>query len=199
MIAFIQGVLAEKQPARVVVETGGLGYEIFIPLSSYDRLPTVGAACRILTVDHVREDAHLLFGFATAGERDLFQMLMSVTGIGPKIALSALSGLSVREIKAAIIEGDVKRLSSINGIGRKTAERMIVELRDRLSRGEALEAVAGADPATPDDLRMRDALLALIALGFKQDEARKQIEQASRTAGGHDLSVEELVRRCLGR
>lgn len=196
MITFIEGQLEEKQPARVVLNVGGIGYEIAIPLSSYDRLPEVKAACRLLTHYHVREDAHLLFGFMTAAERDLFEMLLTISGVGPRIALSALSGLSVREIKSAVIEGDVKRLSSISGVGKKMAERIIVDLRHKLSAGEALEATAGIREGEDGDTRIRDAVLALISLGYKQADAQKMIRNMIGRVRKED-SVEDIVRQAL--
>lgn len=197
MIVFLQGVLEEKQPTHAVVNVGGVGHEVIIPLSSYDRLPKAGESCRILTYDYVREDSHQLFGFVTEAERKLFVLLMTVTGIGPKIALSALSGMTVRELKAAIAQRDVKRLSSISGIGKKTAERMIVDLRDRLEPAEAMEAVGGGAEPSESDVKLRDAILALISLGYKRAEAQ---DMASRVAARMDsgrLSVEEIVRHAL--
>jgi len=182
MITFLHGKVVEKQPTRTVLDVNGVGYEVFIPLSSFDRLPPVGESCRILTYDHVREDLHHLFGFMTESERHLFLLLMSTSGVGPKIALAALSGMSVREIKSAIVQGDVKRLSSISGIGKKLAERIVLELKDKIGEAEGLEAVAGSEPATPEDLRTRDAVMALVALGYKQDAARKMITAARRGA-----------------
>jgi Holliday junction DNA helicase RuvA len=195
MITFLEGILVEKDPTRVVVNVQGVGYEVFIPLSSYDRLPAAGAALRILTYDHVREDTHALYGFMTEEERRLFLMLMGVSGIGPRLALTALSGLSVRDLKAAVAQGDIKRLSSISGIGKKTAERMVVELRDKLTAGEALEAVAGAAAGEPD-VRLRDAILALVSLGYKQVEAQKRIREVLRDVRPK-TTVEEIVRKAL--
>lgn len=198
MITFLEGILIEKQPGRAVLNVGGVGYEVLIPLSSFERLPPEGAACKVLTYHHVREDAQELFGFATEQERRLFLMLYSVNGVGPKTALGVLGGLSVREIKTAIAEGDVKRLSSVKGLGRKTAEKIIVELKDKLSDGEVLEAVAGAEPSSPEEMRTRDAVLALISLGYKQADALKMIKDVlPRVTAG--LSVEDLVRRALAR
>jgi len=196
MITFLQGNVVEKHPTRAVVEINGVGYEVFIPLSSFDRLPAAGESCRILTYEHIREDIHQLFGFMTDPERQMFLLLMSTSGVGPKIGLAALSGMSVREIKAAIVQGDVKRLSSISGIGKKLAERIILELKDKIDEAEALAAVAGAESATPEDLRTRDAVMALIALGYKQDGARKMITDALRGAKG-EMSVEDVVRKAL--
>jgi len=174
MITFLKGILVEKQPTRMVVDVGGVGYEVFIPLSSYDRLPPVGGGVCMLTVDHVREDAHLLYGFMTEAERSLFYLLTGVSGIGPKLALGALSGLSVRDLKAAVVEGNVKRISSISGIGAKMAERIVVELKHKLTASEALEAVSGV-LEQPGGSALRDALMALVALGYKQEDARKMI------------------------
>jgi Holliday junction DNA helicase RuvA len=196
MITYLEGTIAEKQPTRLVLDVGGVGYEVFIPLCTYDRLPPAGERCKVLTHDHVREDARQLFGFMTDDERDTFRLLLGISGIGPKIALSALSGLSARELKAAVVEGDIKRLSCISGVGKRTAERMVVELRNRIKPGEALEAVAGGDAGSPDNIRLRDTVLALIALGYQQDAARKMAAQALK--GGDGLSVEDLIKRALG-
>jgi Holliday junction DNA helicase RuvA len=198
MITFLQGILVEKAPARAVLNVGGIGYEVFIPISSYDRLPPVEAEVRVLTYHHVREDAHLLFGFVTEAERNMFDRLLDVGGIGPKLALAVLSGLSVRDIKAAIVEGDSKRLSSISGIGKKTAERIVVELKDKISAGEALEATSGAEEAMSGDSRLRDTVMALIALGYKQADALKMVRAAAGQAGP-DASVEDLIRLALSR
>ena len=196
MIAFLDGVIEVRQPTHAVLNVGGVGYEVMIPLSSFDRLPREGERCRLLIHDLPREDEHLLIGFATEDERAIFRRLLAVSGVGPKTALSALSGLSPRELKAAIAQGDVKRLSSITGIGKKTAERIVIELRDRITAGEALEAVAGAVEPSPSDLRRRDAVLALVSLGYKQAEAVRMVTAAVPEAA-EDLSVEEIVRRAL--
>lgn len=198
MISFLEGTLAEKEPGRVVINVGGIGYEVWIPLSSYDRLPPDGAACKLLTVLVVREDAHDLYGFATEEERRIFRLLCTVAGVGPKTALGVLGGLSVREIKATIAEQDVRRLASVKGIGRKTAEKIIVELKDKLTEGEMLEAVSGAKAATVEDLRARDAVLALISLGYKQAEALEMVK-AALPAAGPGATVEDLVRKALSR
>lgn len=195
MITFLEGLVEDKQPARIVMNVGGVGYEVLIPLSTYDRVGKPQSTCRILIHHHVREDAQILYGFMTAAERRLFELLLTISGIGPKIALSALSGMTVREIKLAVVDNDVKRLSSISGIGRKTAERMIIELRDKLSDGEALEAVAGEGDG-PQDIRLRDSVLALIQLGYKQADARKMVQQVY-DAQPESATVEEIVRRAL--
>ena len=198
MIAFVEGTLVEKHPTRVIVNVHGVGYEVFIPLSSYDRLPPLNQDVQLLTHEHVREDDHRLFGFMTEAERRMFLLLTSISGIGPKLALCALSGMTVRELKRAIVENDVKRLSSVSGIGRKTAERIVIELRDKLDAGEALEAVSGADEPGANDARLRDAAMALIALGYKQDQAAKLVMEALRRHPGQELTVEDIIKKSLG-
>lgn len=198
MITFLQGILVEKSPARAVVNVGGVGYEVLIPLSSFDRLPPADADVKILTYHHVREDAQVLFGFVTDAERNMFDRLLDVSGIGPKLALSVLSGLSVREIKVAIVAGDSKRLSGISGIGKKTAERIVVELKDKITAGEALEATSGADESMPGDVRIRDTVMALISLGYKQVDALKMARAAAEQAGP-DAGLEDLIRRSLSK
>ena len=197
MIAFLDGRLASKQPGRAVLDVHGVGYEVAIPISTLERLPDEDAPCRLLTHLHVREDTQELFGFLTEVERELFRLLLSVSGIGPRTAMSVLSGMPARDFKAALVNGDVKRLSSISGIGKKTAERLVLELRDKIPAGEALEAAAGA-PVSPVDARQRDAILALVSLGYKQADAQKRVaDTAAKLAP--DTPVEELIRRSLGR
>lgn len=197
MITFLEGIIEEKQPTSVVLKVGGVGYEIFIPLSSYDRLPAKSESCRILTYDYVREDSHLLFGFTTQDERRMFLLLIGVSGIGPKLALSALSGLTARELTAAIVDSDVKRISSISGIGKKMAERIVVDLKDKIGKGEALEAAAGVQDSPEAATKMRDAVLALISLGYKQNAARNMVATVLKGRESGSLSVEEVIKQAL--
>lgn len=199
MITFLDGMIEDKQPTHLVLNVGGVGYEVIIPLSSYDRLPAQGERCRVLTHYHVREDAHQLFGFMTAEERRVFLLLLGVSGIGPKTSLSVLSGLSVREIKLAITSGDVKRLSSISGIGRKTAERMVVELKDKFGAGEVMEAAVSGVVAGAEEVKLRDAVLALISLGYKRPEAQDMVLRVMGDAAVAKATVEEIVRKALSR
>ena len=196
MIVFLDGVLEEKEPTRVVVAVGGVGYEAAIPLSSYDRLPGIGQRVRLLVVSVVREDAHLLFGFMTGEERAAFLLLTSVNGIGPKLGLAVLSGLSVRDFKAAVARGDVKRLSGISGIGKKTAERLILEMRDKLGKGDLMEAITGGHAPGPADAKLRDALLALISLGHKQADAQRMVKDVAGQIAP-DATLEDMLRQVL--
>ncbi|VGO14703.1 Holliday junction ATP-dependent DNA helicase RuvA [Pontiella desulfatans] len=195
MITFLEGKLDTKQLARIEMNIGGVGYEVFIPLSSYDRLPLEGEHCRILTHHHITEADQKLFGFCTEDERDMFLKLLTISGVGPKLAISALSGLPVRELKNALINGDIKRISSISGIGKKTAERIVVELRDKFDPGEQLDAFAPIEAACGDS-RMRDAALALGALGHKPDDAAKMIKGVAKKLSP-EMTVEDLIRLAL--
>lgn len=197
MITFLQGKLIETLPTQVVVEVNGVGYEALIPLSSYDKLPPPGQPVKLLTQSIVREDAHTLYGFMTAAERDLFRLLInSVSGIGPKTALNILSGMNAVTFRGAVANSDVKALSQISGVGKKTAERIVVELRDKIGAAGALEAASARHGLSPDDQKTNDATLALMALGFKQIEAYDAVRGAQ-TMLGATATVEQIVRACL--
>ncbi|HSY42372.1 MAG TPA: Holliday junction branch migration protein RuvA [Candidatus Acidoferrum sp.] len=197
MITFLHGKLIEALPTQVIVEVNGVGYEALIPLSSFDKLPPSGGEVKLLTQLIVREDAHVLYGFMSAAERDMFRLLINtVSGIGPKIALNVLSGISVTAFRGAVASGDVKSLSQISGVGKKTAERMVVELRDKVGAAGAWEAASAQRALSPDDQKINDAVLALMALGFKQIEAHDAVRSAQAMLGVK-ATVEELVRACL--
>lgn len=197
MITFLHGKLVEALPTHVVVDVNGVGYEALIPLSSYDKLPSPGQPVTLLTQLVVREDAHTLYGFMTTDERDLFRLLVNnVSGIGPKIALNILSGISVTAFRGAVAGADIKALSQISGVGKKTAERIVVELRDKIGMAGAWEAASAKRGLSADEQRLNDAVLALIALGFKQIEAHDSVRQAQAVLGAN-AGVEDLVRACL--
>jgi len=196
MITFLYGKLESALPTQAIVGVNGVGYEVFIPLSSYDKLPPVGQPIRILTHLAVREDAHVLYGFMTAAERDLFRLLVNhVSGIGPKLALSVLSGMSVTNFKAAVVNSDTAAISKISGLGKKTAERIVLELKDKLGVAAAWEAATAAHAPTPEQEQANEAVLALIALGYKQVDAHKIIRELQQR--GEAKSVEELVKLAL--
>ena len=197
MITFLQGLLSESLPTQIVVDVGGVGYQVFIPLSSYDRLPAVGSPVKVLTHLQVREDAHILYGFMSLPERDLFRLLVNnVSGIGPKIALSVLSGMSVNNFKNAVVTNDISALSKIRGVGKKTAERMVLELRDKLGVAATWEAASSEHAPGPEETAISDAVLALISLGYKQVDAHKAVKQIYKT-GGEIPKAEDLVRQAL--
>lgn len=194
MITFVEGILDEKQPTRAVVNVQGLGYEVLIPLSSYETLPGEGQSVRVLTYLQVREDAQVLFGFCTDDEREMFKLLITINGIGPKLAVSVLSGLSVNELKVALVEGNVKQLCGISGVGKKTAERMVVELRDKFGSVDQM-ALAG-ETGAPEDARLADTAAALSSLGFKPDQTAKMIVKLAKNLSS-EATVESLVRAAL--
>ena len=196
MIAFLEGKLVEKHPTEVVLEVGGIGYQVFIPASSFERLPEPGQPVRLFTYLYVREDALHLYGFINQEERTLFETMIQVSGIGPRLALAALSAMQPAELRDSIVSGDTALLTRIPGIGRKTAERMIVELRDRLSQLEFARTAPLAG-TTPEQAAARaDALAALESLGLSRAVAEKRIRQVLRRHP-HITSAEELIRLAL--
>ena len=197
MITFLDGKLIEALPTQVVVEVNGVGYEVLIPLSSFDKLPQPGHTLKLLTHLVIREDAHVLYGFMSNSERDLFRLLIStVSGIGPKLALNVLSGISVTAFRGAVANQDIKVLSQISGLGKKTAERIVVELKDKVGAAGAWEASSAQRALSPEDQKLNDAVLALMALGFKQIEAHEAARKAQASLQGKG-TVEDIVRACL--
>jgi holliday junction DNA helicase RuvA len=195
MIAYLSGKLLEKHANTVIVDVGGVGYEVTIPLSTFYELGEPGSDIELRIYTHVREDAIQLFGFKTVRERDLYLKLISVQGIGAKSGITMLSGMNADEIVAAIRTNDLGRLTAIPGVGRKTAERLVVELRDKVSE---LAAAAGATVSStplPADAIFDDALSALINLGYQKAAAERALKQA--TQDGTEMSVQKLLRRSL--
>ncbi|MGH9534639.1 MAG: Holliday junction branch migration protein RuvA [Terriglobales bacterium] len=191
MIAFLRGVLLERTPNRAVVDVHGVGYELLIPLSTFQLLPAAGAEVRLHVHTQLREDALQLFGFATAREKAIFEHLLGVSGVGPKMALAALSGLAVNELAAAIAASDVARLTAVPGIGKKTAERICVELRDKLAEWAAPAVAATALPAAAEEV-----LSALVNLGYARPLAEKAVRRAAERQPA-PAGFEELFKRSL--
>ena len=198
MISFLQGKLAEVLPTQVVIDVNGVGYEMLIPLSSFDKLPQPGSQVKLLTHLAVRDDAHVLYGFMTETERDLFRLLIRhVSGIGPKIALNVLSGTTPASFRAAVASGDVKVLSGVSGVGKKTAERIVVELKDKLGDEAAFGSASGG-PMSADEQKISDAAAALIALGSKPKNAQEAVRGAVAILGP-DAPVDAIVRAALSK
>jgi Holliday junction DNA helicase RuvA len=196
VITFLNGTLSEALPTQIVVDVQGIGYQVLIPLSSYDKLPPVQSRIKILTHLQVREDAHVLYGFMSPAERDLFRLLIHhVSGVGPKLALAVLSGISVSMFKAAVVNGDVVSISKISGLGRKTAERIVLELKDKVGVAAAWEAASAEHAPSAAEAEINDAVLALISLGYKQVDAHKAVKKAGATE--NDRSAENLIRAAL--
>ncbi len=178
MIAFLKGILHSALPTRAVIDVNGVGYQVEIPLSSFDKLPSPGAEVRLLTHLAIREDAQVLYGFITEAERDLFQLLVQhVSGVGPKLALAVLSGMPVAVFKAAVVNADIVAISKISGLGKKTAERIVLELKDKVGVAAAWEAASTTKCPDPTSSAMNDAVLALISLGYKQVDAQKAVRK----------------------
>ncbi len=197
MIAQIRGRLASKEPHRVIVDVNGVGYQVFIPLSTFYQLPEVSAEVLLHTHTHVREDVIQLFGFHTRDEQTLFELLQGVTGIGPRLATNILSGISVEMLVPALSEGNVTRLRAVPGVGKKLAERLVVELREKV--GSARLAQAPAAPAGPVpvvDRSLEDVVSALVNLGCHRKEATKAAEGA-RQELGPSAEFEKLIKAAL--
>jgi Holliday junction DNA helicase RuvA len=189
MICHLGGTLVEKHPTRVVVEVGGIGFSVHIPLSSYERLGEIGDTVTVLTHLHVRDDALQLYGFVTRDEIELFELLLAVSGVGPRLALSILSGRSVAEFRRSVAEQDVDSLSTIPGIGRKTAQRLVFELREKM---------AGAPPSLVETATQafQEAEAALVSLGYRGSDARRLIRRATKSLET-TASVEDIIKTAL--
>jgi Holliday junction DNA helicase RuvA len=190
MIISLRGRLREKTATSAWLDAGGVGYGVQISFSTFEVLPAVGSEVELLTSLVVREDAHQLFGFATAEERRLFELLLTVSGVGPRVALGVLSGMRPEALRRAIRGGDVGALTTVSGVGKKTAERILVDLRDKLQA----EAPAAGGEALGGSAE--DAVSALVSLGFPQVQARKSVQSALKETGA-DAPLEEIVRRSL--
>lgn len=196
MIAYISGTLVEKRPTEAVIEAGGVGYRLLIPASSFDRLPSSGHNAKLHSTLIVREDSQTLYGFATEAERSTFETMIGVSGIGPKLALAALSAMSPKELQEVVLAEDVAMLTRIPGVGKKTAERLIVELRDRLAK---IDGVSMPDTGSTGDTTAHaraDARAGLEALGLSRAEAEKRIRAVLKNTAGTQ-STEELIRLAL--
>ncbi len=194
MIAFLRGRLLEKHPNRLVVDVQGVGYEVHVPLSTFYRMPEAGGEVSVRVHTHVRDDAILLFGFANQLELQIFERLIAINGVGPKLALAVLSGIEAGELSVAVQRGDIARLTAIPGVGKKTAERIQLELKDRLPVAIAAEAQLPAGSGTVNDLRA-DLLSALLNLGYHRALAKKAVDAAVKEPG--EATFERCLRQAL--
>ena len=198
MIDYVSGTLAEKKLTLAVIDVQGLGYRLLIPTSTYEKLPPGGQAVKLFAYQHVREDALLLFGFATKAEREMFTVMLGVSGIGPKLALAALSAMSPAELRGYVLDGDSGFLTHIPGVGRKTAERLIIELRDRLAPMEfdEMDAAPLTGGSETRAAARADALAALETLGLSRASAEKSLRKVLRAHPGIQ-TADELIRMAL--
>jgi Holliday junction DNA helicase RuvA len=196
MIASLTGILKVKNPTEILLDVHGVGYAVTIPLSTFEKLGEVGSSATILTHLHIREDAVQLFGFATDEERLSFKLLISVNGIGPKIAQGILSRIAVSDLKQHISEENISALTAIPGVGRKTAERLVIELRDKIGKIGAAGPASVARPDGEEELR-QEALLALTSLGYNRSVAEKALRQVLTEMKGEKLSLQNLIKKAL--
>jgi Holliday junction DNA helicase RuvA len=194
MIALIRGQLIEKQPGAVIVETQGIGYRVFVSLSTFYDLPEANQGVRLHTYTHVREDVFQLFGFSTFLEKEIFQVLIGVAGIGPKLALNILSGIAPAELIASLQAEDVARLTTIPGVGRKTAERLIFDLKEKIGKIAVREETPKEDKRKKDRL-VEDVVSALVNLGYRKNQAEAVVEQVWRLRP--EASLEEILKESL--
>lgn len=195
MITFLQGALEESWPGRIVVNVNGVGYQIVVPLTGEEAFGRMGESTKVLIHFHVREQEQTLFGFPDRDSRDLFRLLINrVSGVGPKVAMSILSGMETNDFKQAVVSGDIDTISKIKGIGKKTAERVVLELRDKVGLKEAWETEqTDSTHVSPRQKAQNDALLALISLGYKQNDARQAVGKVSAEISATD----EILRTAL--
>ncbi|HEY5700868.1 MAG TPA: Holliday junction branch migration protein RuvA [Gammaproteobacteria bacterium] len=195
MIGWLEGRLLEKRPPHLLMDVNGVGYELEAPMTTFYTLPKAGESVKLFTHQVVRDDAHQLYGFSDRRDRDVFRMLLRVSGVGAKIGLAILSGMDTNAFSRCVFEGDIASLSKLPGIGKKTAERLIIEMRDRLNKadGGAETAVPGQSPAPVREDPVGEAVSALVSLGFKPQEASQRV----RSINADGLACEDIVRLAL--
>ncbi len=197
MIAYIQGIVAEKNPTRAVIDVNGIGYEILVPISSYERIGAVGETAKLLTYLHVREDILQLFGFSTQDEREMFLLLISISGIGPKSALGIISSIATKDLKHAIAHEDLNLLTAVPGIGKKTAQRIVVELKDKVAKLGAISDAGSRTIPSGTSAIADEAMMALISLGYHKSIAEKAIVKALQDNKDKELSLQDLIKTAL--
>lgn len=193
MISYVRGALDHKEPNRVIVDVNGLGYEVFVPLSTYQELPAIGDQVKLVTYHHVREDTMQLYGFLSSEEKEIFELVLSISGVGTKVALNILSSISVNEFRSAVAQGDMKTLTKISGIGKKSAERLVLELKDKIGKvriDERMASILSGDSGN-------DAVSALVLnLGASQAAAEYAVYRAERLLG-EDAEIEDLIAQAV--
>ena len=197
MYHYLNGKISEKTPTAVILDVHGIGYEVRVSLSTFSSLPGLGETVKLFTHFVVREDAQLLYGFATEEEREAFKLLISISGIGPKLAITLLSGVTLPELKCAIQEKNVPVLTAISGIGQKTAERVIIELKDKIGKAEVSAGKELIHDASVSDQMVEDSVSALVSLGYTKQKAKEAIQKTLKAMLGKKPSVEEIIRAAL--
>ena len=197
MYHYLNGKIAEKTPTAVILDVNGIGYEVRVSLSTFSSLPNLGETVKLFTHFVVREDAQLLYGFATEEEREAFRLLISISGIGPKLAITLLSGVTLPDLKRAIQEKNIPVLTAISGIGQKTAERVIIELKDKIGKAEISAGKELIHDASVSDQMVEDSVAALVSLGYTKQKAKDAVQKTLKAMLGKKPSVEEIIRAAL--
>lgn len=197
MYHYLNGKIAEKTPTAVILDVNGIGYEVRVSLSTFSSLPNLGETVKLFTHFVVREDAQLLYGFATEEEREAFRLLISISGIGPKLAMTLLSGVTLPELKRAIQEKNIPVLTAISGIGQKTAERVIIELKDKIGKAEISAGKELVHDANISDQMVEDSVSALVSLGYTKQKAKDAVQKTLKAMLGKKPTVEEIIRAAL--
>ncbi|MFQ5675256.1 MAG: Holliday junction branch migration protein RuvA [bacterium] len=195
MIALLNGVVVEKSPTRLLIEVNGIGYEVAVPVSTFEKVGEVGSTAKLLTYLHVREDALLLFGFSTSNEKRMFTNLLSVAGVGPKLALGILSGRGVDDLDRMIASGDLTSLTQISGVGKKTGQRIIMELRDKLAEHISDSELVGKPSHRSSNGKLDEAMRALMSLGYPRETAQTALRKV--VDKEPDLPLDELIKKAL--
>ena len=197
MYHYLNGKIAEKTPTAVILDVNGIGYEVRVSLSTFSSLPNLGETVKLFTHFIVREDLQALYGFATEEEKEAFKLLISISGIGPKLAITLLSGVTLPELKRAIQEKNIPVLTAISGIGQKTAERVIIELKDKIGKAEVSAGKELIHDAGVSDQMVEDSVSALVSLGYTKQKAKEAIQKTLKAMLGKKPSVEEIIRAAL--
>ncbi|MFA5832788.1 MAG: Holliday junction branch migration protein RuvA [Bacteroidota bacterium] len=195
MISYLKGIVTKKSPTEIIIEVMGVGYAVNISLSTYEQLTEVNTEVTILTHHHIREDAQVLYGFSSDGEREMFRMLISVSGIGPRMAQTILSGIRPDELARTITTSAISTLTAIPGVGKKTAERLVLELKDKVAKIEGSDKIIDF-PNTGASTRS-EALTALMSLGFSREKAEQSLRGVLNDINGNNISIEDLIKRAL--
>jgi Holliday junction DNA helicase RuvA len=197
MYHYLTGKITEKTPTAAILDVNGIGYEVRVSLSTFSSLPNLGETVKLFTHFVVREDAQLLYGFSTEEEREAFRLLISISGIGPKLAITLLSGVTLVELKRAIQEKNIPVLTAISGIGQKTAERVIIELKDKIGKAEVSAGKELIHDASVSDQMVEDSVAALVSLGYTKQKAKEATQKTLKAMLGKKPSVEEIIRAAL--
>ena len=197
MYHYLSGKIAEKTPVAVILDVNGIGYEVRVSLSTFSSLPNLGETVKLFTHFVVREDAQLLYGFAAEEEREAFRLLISISGIGPKLAITLLSGVTLPDLKRAIQEKNIPVFTAISGIGQKTAERVIIELKDKIGKAEISAGKEIVHDANISDQAVEDSVAALVSLGYAKQKAKDAVQKVLKLSLGKKVFVEEIIRAAL--